>query len=377
MTRPSESRPPLVFWQNMPSHHQVGALDVLGKAWGAPVTCVWCEDVSAERKSQGWPALPRTNLRETYLPAAGWQTDVSAIIAKHQDAVHVFSGIGAYPPITHALGAYERLPGSRYAIMAETPVLLGWQGWLRRCKSAWNYHPRRRKMLGLLAMGEMAAQFYAAFGISRARIYPYAYQSLYDGGSRCGAESSSRLVYFGQLDHRKGVDILINALAGVRTPVRLDVIGDGPDRLFLESLTRRLGLEEKIDFFGTLPSAELQQRLPGYAFSVVPSRFDGWGMAVNESLQAGLPVLVSDRVGAAELVSASGAGAVYPMESVQNLAALIQARLQDSSLLSKERAAALSYRDKLRPQVVGEYLKDSLEHMIGLRTSKPSPPWRI
>ena len=100
-------------------------------------------------------------------------------------------------------------------------------------------------------------------------------------------------------------------------------------------------------------------------------------MAVNESLQAGLPVLVSDRVGAAELVSASGAGAVYPMESVQKLAELIQARLLDSALLSKERAAALSYRDKLRPQVVGQYLKDSLEHMIGLRTSKPSPPWRI
>jgi len=373
----SESRPPLVFWQNMPSHHQVGALDVLGKAWGAPVTCVWCEDVSAERKSQGWPALPRTNLRETYLPAAGWQTDVRAIISKHRDAVHVFSGIGAYPPITHALGTYERLPGSRYAIMAETPVLLGWQGWLRRCKSAWNYHPRRRKMLGLLAMGEMAAQYYAAFGIKRARIYPYAYQSLYDGGSRCGTESSSRLVYFGQLDHRKGVDILINALAGVRTPFRLDVIGDGPDRLSLEALTRGLGLEEKINFLGTLPSAELQLLLPGYAFSVVPSRFDGWGMAVNESLQAGLPVLVSDCVGASELVSASGAGVVYPMGSEQKLAELIEARLLDSSLLSKERAAALSYRDKLRPQVIAEYLKDALEHMIGLRSAKPSPPWRV
>ena len=361
----------------MPAHHQVGALDCLGRDWGAPVVTVWCEDISPLRRSQGWPFLARSHLQEVLLPQTDWSTAVDEVIRRHPDAVHIFSGIGAYPQISYALERVEQGVAGRYAVMAESPVMLGWRAPLRRIKSAWHYWPRRRRMLGLLAMGEIAENFYAGIGIPESRLYPYAYQSPFSSDTAEVAQDAGRLVYFGQLSHRKGVDLLLKALAGIRHPFRLDVIGDGPERAALEALTRQIGLEGKINFVGTLPSAELQRRLSSYALSIVPSRFDGWGMAVNESLQAGLPVLVSDRVGAAELVSASGAGAVYPMESVQKLATLIQARLHDSSLLSKERAAALSYRDKLRPQVVGEYLKDSLEHMIGLRTSKPSPPWRI
>ena len=361
----------------MPAHHQVGALDCLGRDWGAPVIAVWCEDISPLRRSQGWPSLDRPHLKEVFLPQVEWRATVDEVISRHPDAVHVFSGIGAYPQVSYALEMVEQGIDARYVIMAESPVMLAWRGPLRRIKSAWHYWPRRRRMLGLLAMGEIAENFYAGIGIPESRVYPYAYQSPFSSDTAEVAQDAGGLVYFGQLSHRKGVDLLLKALAGIRHPFRLDVIGDGPDRLSLEALTRRFGLEEKINFVGTLPSAELQQRLPGYVFSVVPSRFDGWGMAVNESLQAGLPVLVSDRVGAAELVTASGAGAVYPMESVKELAALIQARLHDSSLLSKERAAALSYRDKLRPQVVGQYLKESLEHMIGLKLIKPMPPWRI
>ena len=114
--------------------------------------------------------------------------------------------------------------------------------------------------------------------------------------------------------------------------------------------------------------------LPGYAFAVVPSRFDGWGMAVNESLQAGLPVLASDRVGAAELVRYSGAGAVYPAESVQSLAEQIAKRMGNQDFLSGERQAARRYMHRLKPEVIGDYLKQALEHMLGARQTKPTPP---
>ncbi len=360
----------------MPAHHQVGALDCLGRDWGAPVIAAWCEDISPLRRSQGWPSLDRPHLKEVFLPQVEWRATVDEVIRRHPDAVHVFSGIGAYPQVSYALERVEQGIDARYVIMAESPVMLGWRGPLRRIKSAWHYWPRRRRMLGLLAMGMIAEKFYAGVGIPENRIYPYAYQSPLSSDTAEAAQADCRLVYFGQLSYRKGVDILLKALAGIRLPFQLDVIGDGSERSSLEMLAWQHGLEGKINFVGTLPSAELQRRLPSYALSIVPSRFDGWGMAVNESLQAGVPVLVSDHVGAAELVSASGAGMVYPAESAQKLAELIQARLLDPSLLSQERSAALAYRHKLQPQVIGGYLKDSLEHMIGLRPSKPSPPWR-
>ena len=372
------SLPPLIIWQNMPSHHQVGALDRLGSIWGASVTCVWCEDVSPQRRAQGWPLQSRSHLNEVYLPKANWRQAVDEIVARQAGSLHVISGIGAYPQLAHALRGIENQPSGRYAVMAEAPVLLGWRAPFRRLKSALGYWPRRNRMLGLLSMGEMAAHYYAGVGIPRERIYTYAYQSPYDLPATACPSHWNRFVYFGQLDPRKGVDLLIRAVAKVKDrSYELDIIGDGPARADLEALSRSLGVRDKVNFLGTLPSAGLQAKLPGYAFAVVPSRFDGWGMAVNESLQAGIPVLASDRVGAAELVRYSGAGAVYPTDSVEALAEQISKRIGSVDLLSKEREAARQYKDRLRPDVIGDYLKEALEHMLGARQIKPTPPWVV
>lgn len=372
------SRPPLIFWQNMPSHHQVGALDRLGESWGAPVTCVWCEDVSPQRRAQGWPLKPRANLKEVYLPKLDWRQAVDELVASQGGSLHVISGIGAYPQLAHALRGIETQSSSQYAVMAETPVLLGWRAPLRRLKSALGYWPRRNRMLGLLAMGNMAADYYAGVGIPDERIYAFAYQSPYDSSAIACPSDRNRFVYFGQLDHRKGVDLLIRAVAKLEDqPFTLDIIGDGPARAGLAALSTSLGVGDKVNFLGTLPSAELQAKLTGYAFAVVPSRFDGWGMAVNESLQAGLPVLASDRVGAAELVRYSGAGAVYPADSAEALAEQIGKRIGNVDRLDQERAAARQYKDRLRPDVIGNYLKEAIEHMLGARQTKPTPPWVV
>jgi glycosyltransferase involved in cell wall biosynthesis len=372
------SRSPLIFWQNMPSHHQVGALDRLGESWGAPVTCVWCEDVSPQRRAQGWPLKPRTNLKEVYLPKLDWRQAVDEVVASQGDSLHIISGIGAYPQLSHALRGIERLPSSRYAVMAESPVLLGWRAPLRRLKSALGYWPRRNRMLGLLAMGKMAADYYAGVGIPKERIYTFAYQSPYDLRTIECPIHWNRFVYFGQLEPRKGVDLLIRAVAKVKNrPFAVDIIGDGPARADLEALSSSLGVSDKVNFLGTLPSAGLQAKLSGYAFAVVPSRFDGWGMAVNESLQAGIPVLASDRVGAAELVRYSGAGAIYPADSVEALAEQIGKRIGNQDLLTAERESARQYKDRLRPDVIGDYLKEALEHMLGARQIKPTPPWVV
>ena len=362
----------------MPSHHQVGALDRLGETWGAPVTCVWCEDVSPQRRAQGWPLQARKNIKEVCLPKSEWRQAVDEVVASQTNSLHVISGVGAYPQLSHALRGIEKHASSRYAVMAESPVLLGWRAPLRRLKSALGYWPRRNRMLGLLAMGKMAGDYYAGMGIPEERIYTFAYQSPYDQRAVNCPSDWARFVYLGQLDRRKGVDLLIRAVAKLRGRYfSLDIIGDGPARADLEALSRSLGVCDKVNFLGTLPSAELQAKLPGYAFAVVPSRFDGWGMAVNESLQAGIPVLASDRVGAAELVCYAGAGAVYPADSMAALAEQIGKRIGNQDLLTAEREAARQYKDRLRPDVIGDYLKEALEHMLGVRQIKPTPPWVV
>ena len=99
--------------------------------------------------------------------------------------------------------------------------------------------------------------------------------------------------------------------------------------------------------------------LPGlYAAAdvfVLPSRHDGWGLVVNEALGAGLPIVVSDRVGAGrDLVKDGENGFVFPSEDVDALASCL-ARLAESKALrkrfghaSRERAAFFGLAEGVR-----------------------------
>lgn len=369
-------RPHVAFWQNMPAHHQVGALDRLAETWGAPVTCVWCGPLSKERADQGWPVWPRRHVREVTLPASGWEAEVDALVDGFPaETVHVFSGIGAYPPVTRALRRAARRPQAKVVVMAESPIMTGWRRVPRLLKAFLAYRTLGRRLDALLAMGTLAEEFYAGMGVDRSRIHPYAYQSPLRTEVRPGPDSPVGLVAFGQLHPRKGFDRLLRALEGLPPDVTyaLDLYGDGPERARLEAMASRPAHRGSVRLRGAISATELASTLPHHACAVVPSRFDGWGMAVNEALQAGVPVLASDKVGAADLVRASGAGAVFSDEA--SLRAALLSRLRSPDLLGRERRLAAAFSNRITPSAVGDHLRLVLEHVCGLRPDKPVPPW--
>ena len=369
-------RPHVAFWQNMPAHHQVGALDRLAEIWGAPVTCVWCEPLSKERAGQGWPVWPRRHVREVTLPASGWEAEVDALVDGFPaETVHVFSGIGAYPPVTRALRRAARRAQAKIIVMAESPIMTGWRRVPRLLKAFLAHRTLGRRLDALLAMGTLAEEFYAGIGVDRSRIHPYAYQSPLDFTARPEPEAPGALVAFGQLHPRKGFDRLLAALESMPPDAAftLDIYGDGPEKARLAAQAARPRLRERVRMRGPLAAEELAARLPAYACAVVPSRFDGWGMAVNEALQAGVPVLASEKVGAADLVRASGAGAVFSDDA--SLQAALLSRLRSPDLLGRERRLAAAFSNRITPSAVGDHLRLVLEHVCGLRPDKPVPPW--
>jgi glycosyltransferase involved in cell wall biosynthesis len=78
-------------------------------------------------------------------------------------------------------------------------------------------------------------------------------------------------------------------------------------------------LEEHVKRSGNraelFPFADKRTMLGHYAEAdalLLPSRFDGWGLVVHEGLASGMPVVVSDACGAADLIESSGCGKVIP-----------------------------------------------------------------
>ena len=107
-------------------------------------------------------------------------------------------------------------------------------------------------------------------------------------------EKSERVFLFsGSLIARKGVDLLVAAFARLAREVpnvRLRIVGDGE---------LQHSRSERVDFVGFRDWQELPGEYAAADVLCVPSRYDGWGLVVPEGLASGLPVIATDRMGAA------------------------------------------------------------------------------
>lgn len=114
-------------------------------------------------------------------------------------------------------------------------------------------------------------------------------------------------VFAGRLISLKGVHLAIQALAMPRLQDwRLVILGDGPERLRLESLADGLGVGQRTIFKGTVSRTEAIQTLSTATCSVLLSAHDAAGWSAAESLTVGTPVVTWDHGGPAELLRLAG-----------------------------------------------------------------------
>ncbi len=111
-----------------------------------------------------------------------------------------------------------------------------------------------------------------------------------------------RLISLGRLLHWKGFHLGLQAFARlVRDFPESEywLVGDGPERKNLERLVQKLGVAEKVRFFGALPRSEALKKLAECDVLVHPSLHDSGGWVCVEAMAAGRPVICLDLGGPA------------------------------------------------------------------------------
>ena len=374
----TEKAPPLFFWQNMPTHHQAASLDELARLWPAEVTGVWGSRISNARRRLGWAEPATTHLRHRYLASETkqWKEEIRKLAEDHHDAIHVFSGIGAYAPATYGFSCLSQRKAPHLGLIVETPIMLGWQRYVRHWKTKFYYRGHLDELGCVFAMGSASMDYYSRLGFSADQLFPFFYQEEVPAALFRASGETLKLVYAGQINFRKGLDTLIRAIPFISGgPWTLTIYGDGPDREGLEREVRQQGLSAQVIFKGNTPAAALIVDLPQYDLCVVPSRFDGWGMVVNEALQSGVPVLASDRTGSSDLVRSSAAGSVFAAGDHRRIAELISERLKDSALLAQEKRAAVRFAPRIAPTVAAGYMRDTFRHVFLGECRRPIATW--
>lgn len=151
------------------------------------------------------------------------------------------------------------------------------------------------------------------------------------------------VLFSGQLIERKGVDVLLDAFtpaARAHGRLRLLLLGGGPARQRLEASVPA-DLRERVLFIGHREPDQLPDVFARADVFCLPSRHDGWGVVVNEALGAGLPVLVSDAVGAGrDLVRDGENGFVTPAGDAGALAIALERIAADDALRARMATAS-------------------------------------
>ncbi|MEU4804221.1 glycosyltransferase family 4 protein [Actinosynnema sp. NPDC023587] len=159
-----------------------------------------------------------------------------------------------------------------------------------------------------------------------------------------------RLVFVGLLVERKGLPVLLAALAGVMPDdATLTVIGDGPLRLAAEEQARRL-LPGRVEFLGFRP--DVADQLRRHDALVLPSLLEQQPLVVAEAMAAGKPVVATDTGGVAEML-VDGAGLAAPGD-VEGLAVCLKGLFTDPVPGRWGRLAALRARTRFSPEVCAQ-----------------------
>ncbi|MEP7013317.1 MAG: glycosyltransferase family 4 protein [Acidobacteriota bacterium] len=177
----------------------------------------------------------------------------------------------------------------------------------------------------IVTVSELARTTYVEAGIDPACVHAVSLGAdldLFAPPPEEPARGSGTLFLFaGAPIVRKGFDLLLEAFARVveaEPTATLRIVGPRGGEAARDAIT----------FVGPIDQAELAAEMSRADCLVLPSRNDSYGMVVAEALAAGLPVVVSNMVGAAELVTPGENGWVVPAGDVEALSARLLALAQ-------------------------------------------------
>jgi len=241
-----------------------------------------------------------------------------------------------------------------YCTLTRTPWCLMSESHLRKERSPLRValkdlflRPFLLRMGAAMVTGTLAARYIESFGVPRDCVFTVAntpdVERLTKAADelaprremlreRLGVAGRSVILFVGRLLPEKGLETLFDAYGAASREIdepALVVAGEGPLRGALEKRAADEDLP-RVKFLGFVQPEELSAVYAAADVFVLPSLVEPWGVVVNEAMAAGLPVILSERVGAAaDLVIEGENGHVVPAGDAGALAGKITAVLGD------------------------------------------------
>jgi glycosyltransferase involved in cell wall biosynthesis len=332
-----------------PAPYILGLLECLALRWSGHLN-VW---LVGQNLSQPWDSqaasVPIQVLPDTAL--GQWRLLSAALSSGQYQLVHLagWSGAPAFK-LAMLLAAWHGVPCT---VESDTPLPLrqsGLKALIKRLAYPWLF----RLPAHFLPGGRRQAAYLREFGVTDARLTSaqmtvdvaamMARRDRVDDAHRkqlraalgCSGDDCLFL-YVGRLEAHKGLQDLLDAfrMLAADSSVRASLLMVGGGAM-ADELKRKAASLAGITFSGRLAGDSLLDAYAAADVLVLPSHFEPWGLVVNEAMAAGLPVVVTDRVGCAEdLVMAGDTGLIVPAEDPLALGKALRSLAADAAARQK------------------------------------------
>ncbi len=280
--------------------------------------------------------------------------------------------------IVEANSRYRSTPGAVRWMHARGRPVLGWglgAPPLHGSLASWRRRARQKFLAaldGVIAYSQRGADEYRALGFPPERVFvapnAAALRPVSPPPARPPTFAARPVVLFvGRLQARKRLDNLLHACAAlpVELQPRLQIVGDGPARLELESLAQRVYTQA--EFSGARYGDELAGIFTAADLFVLPGT---GGLAVQQAMSYGLPVIVAEGDGTQDDLVRPENGWRIPADNLEALKNALQAALTDAGRLRL--MGAESYRIVAEEANLERMVQAFLQALAAVKTLRGS-----
>ena len=365
----------LIFWQKNFSAHQTALIRKLAENSTRKVSLVINEETSKEIREFEWGVL---NYGNTNIINYG---DKKKIYELHDkvgaDYIHIMSGTRTNSITRSHLNILIK-KGAQIGIYSEARDWRGLRGLIKILQDKIDYRLNLTRIAFVLAVGNLGIKWFRSCGFADTKIYHYGY-FIEDPSRIIQSQNKNKdaieIIFVGELTYRKGVDLLIKALEQLKGKNwELVIIGDGDRRQELQKLVISIGLESKIHFMGARSNPDALNSINNSNLLVLPSRWDGWGAVVNEALMCGVPVICSDKCGAADLIRNGERGHIFKSQSIDDLTSKIS--MFTENINSYDSVFIRKWAECIMGETAAAYTDAILNNVFG-NSIRPQTPWVI
>lgn len=368
------------FWQNTNSLHQSAFFNKLAKLNIGKVHLIVTESLSSSRLKMGWEEPVLEGVEVIYLSENKYSLHDLIVQNSGKDNIHVFSGINAFKNVHTAFKCaikHQCVIG----IFTEPLDFRGKKGTLRKFRGYYHKLIYGSHIKFILTTGLQGVSQFEDWGYNNNKIFEWAYTVENSAVEHKDVNDDAfKIMFAGSLILRKGYDILIQALIKIKENnyqadfycLREDQLDEG------KLIHDQSGLGNKLRMLPFLKNNELRKKMTEYDLFILPSRHDGWGAVVSESIMEGTPVLVSKKCGSSTLVSNESIGRVIHDLSDDEIAVNLQELIKKGKVSNQQKINNRDWANKhISGQALAYYFKEVMEYLTDDSTGiKPVAPWK-